>query len=176
MRVPPGPPLAPMVARIAEALASDDVAGTRDASQALTDALTARFGLPPIAVAVLSTRPLLRDGDLYGLYEPAGKRRPIRISVWMRTARRNQVVAFRTFLRTLLHEFCHHLDYELYQLPETFHTEGFYKRESRTCFIYRRVMRCGQDGPDARRPTKAICRYGLGGQRRSRPSWPQPAG
>src|SRR5262245_13190441 len=44
----------------------------------------------------------------------------------------------------------------------------------RTYFIYRRVMRCGQDGADARRPTKAICRYGRGGQRSSRPSWPQP--
>ena len=48
----------------------------------------------------------------------------------MRTAQQKRVVAFRTFLRTLLHELCHHLDYELYQLPETFHTEGFYKRES----------------------------------------------
>jgi hypothetical protein len=25
---------------------------------------------------------------------------------------------------------CHHFDYELYKLPETFHTEGFYARES----------------------------------------------
>jgi len=40
------------------------------------------------------------------------------------------VVAFRTFLRTLLHEFCHHLDYECYKLHDSFHTEGFYKRES----------------------------------------------
>jgi hypothetical protein len=30
----------------------------------------------------------------------------------------------------VLHELCHHLDYELYNLPETFHTQGFYKRES----------------------------------------------
>jgi hypothetical protein len=41
-----------------------------------------------------------------------------------------QVVKFRTFLRTLLHEVAHHLDYELYGLEETFHTEGFYARES----------------------------------------------
>jgi hypothetical protein len=40
------------------------------------------------------------------------------------------VVAFKTFLRTLVHEVCHHLDYELFRLAETFHTEGFYKRES----------------------------------------------
>ena len=48
----------------------------------------------------------------------------------MRTAHRRQVVAFRTFLRTLLHEVCHHLDYDLLRLPDSFHTEGFYKRES----------------------------------------------
>ena len=48
----------------------------------------------------------------------------------MRTAQRKQVVAFKTFLRTLIHEVCHHLDYELFALEETFHTEGFYKRES----------------------------------------------
>jgi hypothetical protein len=41
-----------------------------------------------------------------------------------------QVVKFRTFLRTLVHEVCHHLDYELYKLAETFHTVGFYARES----------------------------------------------
>jgi hypothetical protein len=33
-------------------------------------------------------------------------------------------------VRTLLHEICHHLDYEFYNFPETFHTEGFYNRES----------------------------------------------
>jgi len=48
----------------------------------------------------------------------------------MRTAQRRQIVAFRTFLRTLLHELCHHLDYELLKLTESFHTEGFYQRES----------------------------------------------
>ena len=48
----------------------------------------------------------------------------------MRTARKRQVVAFKSFLRTLCHELCHHLDYELFALEETFHTDGFYKRES----------------------------------------------
>jgi hypothetical protein len=61
----------------------------------------------------------------------------------MRTARQKRVVAFRTFLRTLLHELCHHLDYELYRLPETFHTEGFYKRESN---LLRRVLGEGEGG------------------------------
>lgn len=48
----------------------------------------------------------------------------------MRTAKRRQVVAFRTFLRTLLHEFCHHLDYDCLGLKDSFHTQGFYQRES----------------------------------------------
>ena len=48
----------------------------------------------------------------------------------MRTAAKQQVVAFRTFLRTLLHELCHHLDYERYALEDSYHTEGFFARES----------------------------------------------
>ena len=48
----------------------------------------------------------------------------------MRTAKKRQIVAFKSFLRTLCHELCHHLDYELFALEETFHTDGFYKRES----------------------------------------------
>jgi hypothetical protein len=48
----------------------------------------------------------------------------------MRTAKQQRVVAFRTFLRTLLHEMCHHIDYTLYGLAESFHTEGFFRRES----------------------------------------------
>ena len=48
----------------------------------------------------------------------------------MRTAHRVQVVKFKTFLRTLLHELCHHLDYQKFRLKDSFHTEGFYRRES----------------------------------------------
>ena len=47
-----------------------------------------------------------------------------------RRVRYKRVVAFRTFLRTLLHEACHHLDYTHLGLADSFHTEGFFKRES----------------------------------------------
>ena len=43
---------------------------------------------------------------------------------------RARVVAFRTFVRTLLHELMHHVDLEGLRLPTSFHTEGFFKRES----------------------------------------------
>jgi len=78
----------------------------------------------------MARRPSGDYGELHGLYEPEEGRARARITVWMRTASRRQVVAFKTFLRTLTHELCHHLDYELFALEETFHTEGFYKRES----------------------------------------------
>jgi hypothetical protein len=102
----------------------------RKSSQNVIDALAAGFLVPPIRVRVLARRPADGSGELHGLYEPEDGATPARITVWMRTAQRRDVVAFRTFVRTIVHELCHHLDYELYKLPETFHTEGFYKRES----------------------------------------------
>jgi hypothetical protein len=48
----------------------------------------------------------------------------------MRTVHYRRVVAFRTFLRTLLHEVCHHLDYCHFKMADSFHTEGFFQRES----------------------------------------------
>jgi len=85
--------------------------------------------VPPADVGVLAVRPSLRDAELHGLYTRDERRRP-RIRVWMRTVRHRRVVAFRTFLRTLLHEIGHHLDYEHLRLADSFHTEGFFKRES----------------------------------------------
>ncbi len=100
------------------------------ASQALLAGLAARLSVPAIRVKVLAVRPHGNWGELHGLYEPDEPPDVAVITVWMRTVARQQVVAYKSFVRTLLHELCHHLDYELYKFPETFHTEGFYKRES----------------------------------------------
>jgi hypothetical protein len=115
---------------IASALTADDRAACERACQRLADALTTGYRVPPIRVRVLAKRPSSDYGELHGLYEPEEGRQPAKVTVWMRTAQRRQVVAFRSFLRTLVHEVGHHLDYELFKLEETFHTEGFYKRES----------------------------------------------
>ncbi len=48
----------------------------------------------------------------------------------MRTAQRHDVVKPKTFIRTLLHELGHYLDYALLKLDDSFHTGGFFKRES----------------------------------------------
>src|SRR5581483_9948540 len=69
------------------------------------------------------------SGELHGLYTWEEGKVPV-IEVWMRTAKNRRVVQFRTFLRTLLHEICHHLDFTLFDLTATFHTAGFFRRES----------------------------------------------
>jgi len=118
------------VARIAAALLEDNRAAVQRECQALVDALVAGYHVPKVRVRILAARPADGYGELHGLYEPEEGRTPPRLTAWMRTAQRRQVVAFKTFLRTVVHELCHHLDYELFALEETFHTEGFYKRES----------------------------------------------
>ena len=119
-----------IVALIRDGLAGDDLKAVQRACQTLIDALVAGYRVPPIRIRVLARRPADDYGELHGLYEPEEGRTPARITVWMRTAAKKQVVAFKTFLRTVVHEVGHHLDYELFKLEETFHTEGFYKRES----------------------------------------------
>ena len=129
--VPQVEALVPLAMAVEPALEAAGRAAVERACQALVDALNARLATPPVRVHVLERRPSNAGGELHGLYEPdeitGGD---ARISVWMRTARKEQLVKFRTFLRTLVHELCHHFDYELYQLAETFHTQGFYTRES----------------------------------------------
>jgi hypothetical protein len=123
--------MVPLAAAIEPALAAAQRAAVERACQGLADAVIARLNAPRVVVRVLERRPSNNWGELHGLYEPdevtGGT---ARISVWMRTAAKEQVVKYRTFLRTLVHELCHHLDYEHFGLAETFHTQGFYNRES----------------------------------------------
>ena len=130
IHLPPGPPVDHLVTMLEQVLRGERRIEVERVSQALLSNLTTRLKVPPVRVKVLTVRPSGNWGELHGLYEPTEDRTPPVITLWMRTVARKQVVAFRTFLRTLLHELCHHLDYELYKFPETFHTEGFYKRES----------------------------------------------
>jgi hypothetical protein len=99
-------------------------------AQLIADQITVSLHVPPVRLIVGGTRPSNTKGELHGLYTPAENGTRSTIHVWMMTAKRQEVVAPRTFLRTLLHEVCHHLDYALLRLPDSLHTEGFYQRES----------------------------------------------
>lgn len=133
--------------RIEAALRADDRARVQRECQRLIDALVAGYHVPRVGVRVLAQRPADDYGELHGLYEPEEGRALPRITVWMRTAHKRQVVAFKTFLRTIIHELCHHLDYELFALEETFHTEGFFKRESSLVSILLAQRQAALDGP-----------------------------
>ncbi len=130
LELPSGIVVADQVRSIRDGLERAQRPKVQMGAQRLVDALVGGFAVPPVNVRVLAARPSDVDGELHGLYEPDEEIDVARISVWMRTAQKRQVVAFKSFLRTLVHEFLHHLDYEHFKLPETFHTEGFYKRES----------------------------------------------
>jgi hypothetical protein len=128
--LPRGIDLGASAAALRAALTAEDRASVQRIAQSMCDTLTKGYAVPPVRLKVMAARPSDDYGELHGLYEPnEGKGRPL-ITVWMRTAQKRQVVAFKSFLRTIIHELCHHLDYELFALEETFHTEGFYKRES----------------------------------------------
>ena len=84
--------------------------------------------VPDCNVRVLAARPLrVREQwttELFGDYDPDA----MLIRVWMRTAVRKDVTSFGTFLSTLCHEYCHHLDFQKFRFADSWHTRGFYER------------------------------------------------
>ena len=130
IRLPDPQPLRPVAQSLVAALKSEDRGTVQSLSQQIADGIIAQLKVPPLRIQVLAVRPSDDWGELHGLYLPEEDGKTAKIQLWMRTAKQKRVVAYKSFLRTLLHELCHHLDYELYRFPETFHTEGFYSRES----------------------------------------------
>ena len=130
IQLPHGDALKPLTEELARALKQEHRDKAQSQAQTLVNTIADQLHVPRARVKVLQTRPSNEGGELHGLYNPQEQHQAPRVTLWMRTAKRRQVVAFRTFLRTLLHELCHHLDYTLLGLKESFHTEGFYKRES----------------------------------------------
>jgi hypothetical protein len=87
------------------------------------------YGVPKPNVRALASRPLrVREGgwatELFGDYSPTTGL----IRIWTRTAVRKQMTSFGTFLSTLCHEFCHHLDCQRFGFRQSPHTRGFYER------------------------------------------------
>jgi len=82
------------------------------------------YRVPECAVRVLAARPFrVRERstiELFGDYHPDTRL----IRVWMRTAMRKDITSFGTFLSTLCHEFCHHLDFQRFGFPDSFACSG----------------------------------------------------
>ncbi|SRR6266567_2586414 len=91
------------------------------------------YRVPECGIRVLAARPLrVREysmTELFGDYHPD----TLVIRVWKRTAIRKELTSFGTFLSTLCHEFCHHLDFHGFGFHDSWHTRGFYER---TALLY----------------------------------------
>lgn len=133
----PSPALGRAATAVIAALTAGSPAATRRAAQRLVEeicealAARSRSGRPPRTpkVKVLKTRPRLARSEFHGLYTRF-ENGDSEIKVWMFTAALKRVVRPRTFLRTLLHEVCHHVDMTWLDLPSSLHTIGFHARES----------------------------------------------
>jgi hypothetical protein len=128
LALPPNGDLPEIAQRLESAMKLDKI---RDVRSACTEFLTTASGfyeVPACGVRVLAARPLrTREHgtfELFGDYAPDS----MLIRVWMRTAIRKEVTSFGTFLSTLCHEFCHHLDFKKFGFVDSWHTRGFYER------------------------------------------------
>ena len=117
--------------------AGDDAANRRRLGQLLIDTLDDLAGLPPCAL-VVADRPQVHAHDgrrlqskTYGYYRcrlAGGSITDARIRIYHRTAVRQQVIAPKVFLNTLLHEWVHHYDFAGLRLVRSPHTAGFFAR------------------------------------------------
>ena len=114
--------------RLESAMKADTIRDVRSACTAFLASASNFYAVPTCGVRVLAARPLrTRERgtfELFGDYTPDS----MLIRVWMRTAVRKEVTSFGTFLSTLCHEFCHHLDFKKFGFIDSWHTRGFYER------------------------------------------------
>jgi hypothetical protein len=120
--------LAEISRRLESAIQSDKIRDVRSVCTEFLATASDFYAVPTCTVRVLAARPLRtrEQGtfELFGDYAPDA----MLIRVWMRTAVRKEVTSFGTFLSTLCHEFCHHLDFNKFGFPDSWHTRGFYER------------------------------------------------
>jgi len=126
--VPPNGDLHQIAKRLETAMKADSIREVRSTSTEFLKNASYFYKVPPCGIRVLAARPLrVRERgsfELFGDYTPnTGV-----IRVWMRTAVRKEVTSFGTFLSTLCHEFCHHLDFTRFGFLHSWHTRGFYER------------------------------------------------
>jgi len=114
--------------QLKEGLASEDRKAALVASRLLLYGLSDFYEVKRPTVKILSVRPQEVSGEwvfqTYGDYDPE----TMLIRLFMKTAVQKKTSSYGTFLSTLVHEFCHHLDVVSLELPNTFHTRGFFER------------------------------------------------
>lgn len=128
LEVPQNGNLVEIAHSIESAMVDGNIAQVKRSCAGLLTEMVSFYEVPHCGIRVLAARPLrVREhwtSELFGDYSPDTRM----IRVWMRTAVRKEVTSFGTFLSTLCHEFCHHLDFQKFRFPDSWHTRGFYER------------------------------------------------
>jgi hypothetical protein len=128
LALPPQAPLLALTQAIEDGMKNDKTSEVRVASDHFLKSLSQFYHVPDCPIRVLASRPLhIRENwssELFGDYDPSS----MAIRVWMRTAVKKEITSFGTFLSTLVHEYCHHLDLRHFKFPDSWHTRGFYER------------------------------------------------
>ena len=128
LNLPPEGPLLTVAKSIEEAMKTGEGPDVRRLCDEFLNSASQFYHVPRCNVRVLAARPLrVRESstsELFGDYDIEN----MVIRVWMRTAAKKEVTSFGTFLSTLCHEFCHHLDFQYFHFPDSWHTRGFYER------------------------------------------------
>jgi hypothetical protein len=129
IEIPPDDRLRMPASALDLAMKSGISAAVREVCAEFLRAAAEFYAVSQPQVRVLAARPMrVYEGggssELFGDYDLRKKE----IRVWMRTAVRKQVTSLGTFLSTLCHEFCHHLDVQRLGFGDTPHTRGFYAR------------------------------------------------
>lgn len=115
--------------RIEAAMKTGQTPAVRAACAEFLTAASHFYTVPACGIRVLAARPLHgREWvtELFGDYHPE----TLLIRLWMRTAIKKDITSYGTFLSTLCHEFCHHLDFHLFKFSDSWHTRGFYARSA----------------------------------------------
>ena len=112
--------LPPIAKCIESAMKNGTSADVRRACAEFLNAASEFYKVPTCGIRVLAARPLrVRESwstELFGDYT----HETMMIRVWMRTAVRKEVTSFGTFLSTLCHEFCHHLDFQKFGFRDSY--------------------------------------------------------
>jgi hypothetical protein len=128
LALPPPAELLTLAQSIDDGMRADKGPEVRASCGRFLQSLSQFYGVPPCGIRVLASRPLrIRENwssELFGDYDPS----TMAIRVWMRTAVKKEVTSFGTFFSTLCHEYCHHLDFQLFKFADSWHTRGFYER------------------------------------------------
>jgi hypothetical protein len=127
MKVEISPEMTAAAGRIRRALAARDPSLVMAASLAFVDALCDSAKVPRVPLRIIPQRK--RSGRA-GFHGGCG---PKFITVYLRAARAGRFITFRTFVKTVCHEVCHHYDWKVLGLANSLHTKGFARRVDILC-------------------------------------------